>query len=91
MTTSNPMIDASCCSTHPVNADSLHSGSPHSPARAALVAGKWVRQIPQGAESRLMFQRMLAPWAQDVLSLRARGLDRPQRQTDWRLALKPAA
>ncbi len=28
-------------------------------------------------DARLMFQRMLAGWAQDVLELRRRGLDRP--------------
>lgn len=85
------MIDATGYSSAPRIADSISSQRTYSPARAALIAGRWVRQVPQGAESRQMFQRMLAPWAQDVLSLRARGLDRPRRQTDWKPALKPAA
>lgn len=85
------MIEFTRSSTAPRHADSISSERTYAPARAALIAGKWVRQAPQGAESRLMFQRMLAPWAQDVLSLQARGLDRPRRQTDWRPSLKPAA
>lgn len=85
------MIEPLHSSPIPSHADGIRSERTCAPARAALIAGEWARQVPQGAESRLMFQRMLAAWAQDVLSLRARGLDLPRRQTDWRLTLKPAA
>ncbi len=33
------------------------------------------------ADARQMFQRVLASWATDLLTLRARGLDRPVRRT----------
>jgi len=40
---------------------------------------QWAWSCPKHAEqeARRMFQRVLAPWASDLLALRARGLDRP--------------
>lgn len=83
------MIDSGW-STGANGADSLESGDLSSPRRA-LIAGDWARQVPRGAETRLMFQRMLASWASDVLSLRQRGLDRPRHHGRWSPALKSAA
>lgn len=41
------------------------------------------------AAARIMFERMLAAWAMDVLALRRRGLDRPGRRGV--IGLAPAA
>ncbi len=84
------MIDATGWSDGVAGADSLEVGSVSAP-RAALIAGEWAWMVPGGAESRLMFQRMLASWASDVLALRAGGMDRPCHHERWKPALKSAA
>lgn len=47
----------------------------------------------QVAKAKSMYRRMLAQWAQDVLILRAKGLDRPTwpRPSPVGMALPPAA
>lgn len=88
MTSHHP---ASGSSTTPHAADTNHcerdSCAPIRPARTVLEwDSAWgghsgAYEAPEHAEleARDMFQRVLAPWAMDVLRLKAAGLDRPTR------------
>lgn len=57
-----------------------------------MVQTDGLRTVDPCAEARVMFERVLAAWAMDVLSLRRRGLDRPGHRpaASLRLAAPPA-
>ena len=42
-------------------------------------------------DARQMFRAVLAPWASDLMALRARGLDRPCRRYALGLVLRPTS
>ena len=105
MTPSDP-ARASSDPAHEVDTNHGSSGScaPSRPARSVLDwDDAWggdprAYEAPEHAEleARAMFQSVLAPWAMDVLRLKAAGLDRPTRPDRTlpaldALPLRPAA
>ena len=70
-----------------------HSPTDSVPSRGAVGENpdRWAWSGPDEAErtARHMFQRVLAPWASDVLALRSRGLDRPGFLSEGRAQATP--